>query len=255
MTMPPPDEMGRGATLELLRRMEARAKIAPILAEAYEYVDDRRFCLAAKSVGLHVSTELQVVLNPAIYRTIAAVIRDMGGETYENGNRMLYVKVRRCGISDARALKDSRAARQDKRSWWDRWAEWRAKRGKHLTRDELRRIQRVYAQRMSGRGFSDIETPEGQLQRETHLQWVREGNPARLQEQEAYISACRNFLADKWWEDDQERTIWSLHCQGMSIREAAKELGLYKDLVHKVTMRLKQEMLAERLDAQPDAGT
>lgn len=62
-----------------------------------------------------------------------------------------------------------------------------------------------------------------------------------------YFAAAGRFLYDYKWESLLDRTIWELHCQGLSIREIVKALKgtkvRSKWKVHQTIQRLKTAMV------------
>lgn len=48
-----------------------------------------------------------------------------------------------------------------------------------------------------------------------------------------YYEEARNLLDTPCFESDSHREIWAMHCEGMSEREIADHLGIYKkSMIH-----------------------
>lgn len=61
-------------------------------------------------------------------------------------------------------------------------------------------------------------------------------------EREAYHRAARHFIYEYKFESDEDKKIWELHTEGLSVRKIAKELIKGKSTICNIVRKIRNEM-------------
>lgn len=116
-----------------------------------------------------------------------------------------------------------------------------------LTDKEFKKLQADWDAKLKESGFEDIERNHTFLKRfhkDDMLDTFSNHDGATRME---YFAAAGRFLYDYQWESLVDRTVWELHCQGLSVREIARALKgtevKSKWKAHQIVQRLKTAMV------------
>lgn len=93
-------------------------------------------------------------------------------------------------------------------------------------------------------GFEDAEDtkhPLRPLMTWHSLKWQKM-DPERFRAKQIYFEDATRFLDVYDFETSQEKTVWALHAEGMSVREIEKQLNLSRNQVHKIVVYLRETM-------------
>jgi hypothetical protein len=139
------------------------------------------------------------------------------------------------------------------------------KANKRLTTDEFKALQRLWYAKAKASGFEDIEedpdrTPEGQnrMLKDYHgTQFCRQDIVKARQSQAAYQERIDNFRNDPAFPEvcklvtkhklckltaSDAQLAWTMHCQGRTEREIAKDLYTEQTVVHRLIARMREWM-------------
>jgi hypothetical protein len=118
---------------------------------------------------------------------------------------------------------------------------------------EFQDLQKVWNRKLEKSGFQDIERSDrvgkasGRLKTDALKNITQSYTAEQFAVKEEYYRLAGQFLHDYKFKSDNDRTIWRMHSEGISVRDiirALKKKGVtaYKDLVHGTIKRLADEM-------------
>lgn len=185
-----------------------------------------RDCVRRTDVYRAVADELGCEVNNALATSIAGAVKEMGGRPIKPTNRHLFARLRRVngGPENARARRSTMLDLKARTA------------PKRLTARELSQLAADWDEKLKKSGFTDIEGPSGMVRGTPRI------NEAAKEINQAYLERCQKLLWEHEFEDDRDRAIWRLHCQGKSIRDIADAMNLYRDLVHRTIKKLRELM-------------
>jgi hypothetical protein len=104
--------------------------------------------------------------------------------------------------------------------------------------DDLKALQKVWYDKLAKDGFRDIE--DGELLKEWDFNFFRmRFNLINYETKCQYYRAATHLLRNHSFADLNHKLVWELHCQGLSVRQIARELKIYqKSMVHLIIKRL-----------------
>lgn len=116
-----------------------------------------------------------------------------------------------------------------------------------LTDKEFKKLQADWDAKLKESGFEDAETRDGNLKTwhkyDVLDRFSREDGETKME----YFAAAGRFLHDYQFESLSERTVWQLHCEGLSIRQILKAIKdskvKSKWKVHQIVQKLKAAMV------------
>lgn len=94
-------------------------------------------------------------------------------------------------------------------------------------------------------GFDDIEDVNSprEMLKQWHSIWFHTtSDPLHFKCKHRYFRMAEQFLNNFRFRSHIEKKIWSLHVEGLSLREIGSEVGLNKDKVNKIVLRFKKTM-------------
>lgn len=109
-------------------------------------------------------------------------------------------------------------------------------------KEDLKTLQETWEKKLSDSGLGNIENEKGQL-----LNWhsfmFRNTNQISREVTAFYYECaqdlCNNFEFANW----EHREIWSLHCQGLSVREITEEFPKFeKSWIHRIIKMIRKEI-------------
>lgn len=107
-------------------------------------------------------------------------------------------------------------------------------------------LQSIWYDILKESGFNDIEHADGTINA-THLRRTHTESVVR-DAIESYYNMCSHFLYDYEFKDEFEKTIWTYHSEGLSLREITDTLVKLKgkkrkkDAVRTIVKKLEQKM-------------
>jgi hypothetical protein len=119
---------------------------------------------------------------------------------------------------------------------------------------EFKALKAKWYGKLHKSGFDDIEHDEEHLKRNASEPFTSKTRGRRYRDKQVYFESreeyyrlAGRFLNEHKFSDKKEELIWSLHSEGMSIREIAKTLRskhyrAHKRLVHETIQALVVEM-------------
>lgn len=108
-------------------------------------------------------------------------------------------------------------------------------------------LNEKWQQKLSDKGFKDIETPNEKL-RLWHSEYFankKRFDPEVVEARQNYYRIAGQFLNEHPFKCAFDRKVWTMHADGMGIREIAAKIkrpGL-KDKIHTALKRLEIEMI------------
>ena len=116
--------------------------------------------------------------------------------------------------------------------------------------EEFQKLNEEWYQKLKDTTFADGETfkdLEASVEDYTHLQLESPMQPSSVayksrESVEAYYDAVREFLHRGTFSNEKERTIWEMHCEGLSRRKIAKKLGMAQTTVQYYLKKLRKRM-------------
>lgn len=115
-----------------------------------------------------------------------------------------------------------------------------------LTQEQFLDLRDKWYTKLANQGFEDIEDVHSP--NEMLLAWHASDLPRRMTDNRhvatvAYYEAARDMLNWYTFKNRQERRIWELHAEGISIREIVKRTSYGKrDKVHTVIKKIRREI-------------
>lgn len=122
---------------------------------------------------------------------------------------------------------------------------------------ELKKLQTKWYAKLKKEGFKDVEQPDGNLKVWHSYFFKVHHNETVYQAKEDYYRKAGHFLHEHIFQDSREKLIWTLHTDGISVRNIVKALHkkrytAYFDLVRNTIKALSQLMLKK--SEGPDVG-
>lgn len=112
---------------------------------------------------------------------------------------------------------------------------------------ELKKLQDKWYKKLAKAGFEDIEdiNSPNEFLKEWHGSWFRSrGHASRFTAKESYFYQAGHFLTNHEFKNEQEKKVWKLHSEGLSLREIAKAMRWKSHFnVNLIIKRLREEML------------
>jgi hypothetical protein len=89
---------------------------------------------------------------------------------------------------------------------------------------ELSRLTKFWYEKLRSTGFQDIEQTDGNLKSwECHV-WAKRSQ-STLDAKQQYFSRARELLEAYRFDNPTHKRIWELHCDGLSSRQIASQIG------------------------------
>lgn len=107
---------------------------------------------------------------------------------------------------------------------------------------KLTDLKKKWEDKLKKSGFIDIEQPDGNLKTWDSLNFQKNYNSITSEAKQEYYRMAGHFLYENEWDTKEERLVWSLHSQGVSIRHIVIEL---KKRGYRTYKRLVQDQLKE----------
>lgn len=102
-----------------------------------------------------------------------------------------------------------------------------------LNKEEFKKLQEQWYDKIKKEGFEDIERPFDQLKK----------LPQGRSTEEYYRRAGQYYHHNDWSEyDSVEKDVWEMHQDGATTREINKKLGLYTDKTTAIIRKHKELM-------------
>lgn len=99
----------------MVKRLDRLERIRALALDAFEFIDDKRFCVRRMAVVEHVSRELRLPISNQLCTSVALAVRSLGFEPVKCAQRRLFRKVRPRGLDEATALLRSQELRRKER--------------------------------------------------------------------------------------------------------------------------------------------
>jgi hypothetical protein len=119
-----------------------------------------------------------------------------------------------------------------------------------MTREQFKRLEAEWNARLRADGFQDIEAPSGVIERRE----TKAASPAKLRRL-AQLEQDREATPRLRFGEPWERKAWELHCDGVSNREIARKMCLYRKLVNQAFWRLRDQVLRPRRGPKRDESS
>lgn len=104
---------------------------------------------------------------------------------------------------------------------------------------DLEKLKAKWNKKLLDSGFEDIENSDGSLKNSTDPRTIA----SALKEKDArqtYYSTAQEFLNVGTFSSLEEYAIWKAHCDGVSFRKIAKELGTTFYRVRSITVKFQK---------------
>lgn len=115
-----------------------------------------------------------------------------------------------------------------------------------MTQREFIAVRDEWYNKLKQEGFKDIENNHEENSYlhvwEKHY-FTNVCKPEKIDENKSYYEAASDFLNSHPFTTDEEKTVWELHADGLSLRQTAKKLGKKICRIHKIIKKLKLSML------------
>ncbi len=115
-----------------------------------------------------------------------------------------------------------------------------------MQQKDFKKLQALWDKKLADSGFVDAESRNGSLKdyHSFRLQKTDRSclDPVSLEAKESYYRFAGQFLHSHTFGSEVERTIWTLHGEGLSVRNIGKHLGMPTMTVHHKLARLVKEM-------------
>lgn len=113
---------------------------------------------------------------------------------------------------------------------------------------EFKALKAKWYKKLKDTGFEDIEQDETYLKVWSSYFFKVNYNATLFEAKEDYYRMAGYFLNEHKFESEYDRLVWSMHADGLGIREIAKRLRrkkmkAYVTLVHSVVRRLSKVMV------------
>lgn len=109
---------------------------------------------------------------------------------------------------------------------------------KFWDKPEFKELQKVWYEKLADQDFKDIEA--GNFLKEWDSNFFRNNfNQIKYDCTVQYYKKGRELLLTYPFENPHQRQIWELHCDGLTIREIARQVKSYrKSMVHYVIEKI-----------------
>jgi hypothetical protein len=114
---------------------------------------------------------------------------------------------------------------------------------------DFKKVQAHWYQKLKNEGFKDIEDTrsEDRLLLTWHSRYfVYKYSSLGFQSKQVYFEMAQDFLNEHPFASDWDIQVWTLHTEGLSIREIARKLDTKRCRVELTIKRLRALMLPER---------
>lgn len=116
---------------------------------------------------------------------------------------------------------------------------------------EFKALQARWYQKLSDKGFKDIEYDEDHLRKHHAEKFLDEYDEIRFNARTEYYQMASDFLNTHKFKNRRQRVIWELHADGMAIREIVRNMTkrgfkAYKFLVHTTIQELAAKMIGRK---------
>lgn len=122
---------------------------------------------------------------------------------------------------------------------------------------ELQKLKTLWYKKLKRSGFEDIENKHGDFKVTSYTRIAASKNngvdyetlKVKRSAAEEYYRMAGMFLHDHTFEFSRERRIWSMHCEGVGVRDISRKLRVSKiimgrSMISQVLKKLKTLMLA-----------
>lgn len=114
-----------------------------------------------------------------------------------------------------------------------------------MKRQELRKLQQIWTQKLRDSGFVDIEYSNGQIKKESNLRFKSEGYKQAIRDRLSWIG---ERYVDNTQLSVVEEQILEYHCDGLAQTEIADQLNVSLDKV-KNTIRKARAAYRQHCDS------
>lgn len=103
-------------------------------------------------------------------------------------------------------------------------------------RERLKRLEKIWYDRLKSTGFNDIEDTDVGLLKEWDTNFFRNRFvQVKFDATTEYYSCAHHILLHHEFKNENHKRVWELHCQGYSERKIAQMIKVYKkSMVHYV---------------------
>ncbi len=120
-----------------------------------------------------------------------------------------------------------------------------------MSPNDFKNLKKEWDLKLAASGFEDIEANDGQLKTWNRLRFTTQFFQRGTQFFEAkaeYYRIAGQFLYDHKFKNAREKLIWTLHAEGLSLREIAARIKatgvrINKDAINRTVSALKTVML------------
>jgi len=108
---------------------------------------------------------------------------------------------------------------------------------------EFKKLEKIWYDKLKNEGFHDIESGrEDRLLKEWSSNFFRNKfNQIKYESTVAYYDAARKILVSHKFKNAIQQKIWEMHTEGISEREIARTLKMYKkSMVHYVISQISK---------------
>lgn len=106
---------------------------------------------------------------------------------------------------------------------------------------QLKKLKALWEKKLKKSGFEDIEQKDGRLKAWHSHRFAVEAKKTVFEAKAEYYRKAEHFLNDAQFSSKKERRVWELHSQGVSERDIADSVGLFRSEVRDLLIPLKEK--------------
>lgn len=109
---------------------------------------------------------------------------------------------------------------------------------------QYKKLEKVWYEKLKLTGFDDIEDTrtEQRMLKEWDFNFFRnQFNDIEYESTLGYYESAKHLLASYSFKDETHMKVWELHCEGLSERDIAGQVGKYKkSMVHYIICNISK---------------
>lgn len=107
-----------------------------------------------------------------------------------------------------------------------------------MTSPSFRKLQKQWYKKLKEEGFKDIETVGFYMRSAINLRAVATKDREAIQE---YYSNATSVLYETEFDNEKDKKIWELHCEGLSVRKVASKYGVSKTTAQTIINKIQRK--------------
>ena len=115
---------------------------------------------------------------------------------------------------------------------------------KRTNTDDYNKLQSEWYERLKKEGFNDIENSRTRLLNEWSVSFFRNYKDKNVYDVcEWYFDEARRILNEYQFNNDNDKAVWELHCEGRTIRQIAMKINIAcfsRSTIHRKIKKLRK---------------